>query len=276
MSAEMNSLFEQINNIPQVPEVVRDLIIQLNDPNLDMYAIAKNVTRDQIISMKVLRLVNSAHFSLPRKLSSIEEAVVTLGMKQLKSIIIASGMVQSMPEIKGFDIKNFWSDSFRTATYAKWIADEINANSDMAFTVGLISEMGIVLMYMGLPEAIAKIDKAVKNGQVRAQMEKEVLGYTNSEVCAELCRRWKFPEDLANTVSQCKDPLSFEEVTPEACIVNIAQYLSTSRRDDLSIEEMMTSFPLDVLAKLGLDQNQLTEKLPILLDASSGLESLAA
>ena len=276
MPIEMNQLFDQVYKIPQVPEVVRNLIIQLNDPDFDMDVIAKNVTKDQVISMKVLRLVNSAHFGLSRKLASIEEAVVMLGMKQLKTLVIASGIVSSVPEIKDFDIKTFWSDSFRTATYAKWIADEIGADGETVFTAGLISDMGKLLIHMGEPSVAREIEQLVQVGNERSQVEEHQLGFTNAEICAELCRRWKFPESLVQTVGQSNEPLKFEDVSAESCIVSIAKYLSECRRDNLSIEDMMETFPVEVLGKLSLDQEQLTEKLPTLLETNSGLESLAA
>ena len=62
MKLQINQLFDQIHNIPQVPEVVRMLISQLNDPNTKFDDIAKNVEKEQVISLKILRLVNSAHF----------------------------------------------------------------------------------------------------------------------------------------------------------------------------------------------------------------------
>lgn len=276
MSVEMNKLFDQIYKVPQVPEVVRTLITQLNDPKLNMDAIAKNVTKDQVISMKVLRLVNSAHFGLSRKISSIEDAVVMLGMHQLKTLIIASGIVSSVPEIDGFDVKSFWSDSFRNATYAKWIAKEVGANAEMVFTSGLINDLGKILIYLGLPKLAHEVDEHVRAGKPRAQVEQNRLGFTNAQVCAELCRRWKFPDELIQTVSQSQQPLLFDDVSPEACIVHISKYLSSCRRDNLSLEDMMETFPVEVLAKLSLKMDQFAEKLPQLLATNSGLEALAA
>lgn len=276
MPVEMNKLFDQIYKVPQVPEVVRTLIMQLNDPKMNMDAIAKNVTKDQVISMKVLRLVNSAHFGLSRKISSIEDAVVMLGMQQLKTLIIASGIVSSVPEIEGFDVKGFWSDSFRNATYAKWIAKRVGANAEMVFTAGLINDLGRILIYMGLPKIAHELDEHVRAGKPRAQVEQNRLGFTNAEVCAELCRRWKFPDELVQTVSQSQQPLLFDDVSPEACIVHISKYLSACRRDNLNLEDMMETFPVEVLAKLSLNMDQFAENLPQLLATNSGLEALAA
>lgn len=107
MKLEIEQLFDEINNIPRIPEVVKDLILQINNPDIDFDDIAKNVEKEQVISMKVLRLVNSAHFGLSKNIDSINEAVVMLGMAKLKTLIIASGVVSSVPDIPNFNIQQF-------------------------------------------------------------------------------------------------------------------------------------------------------------------------
>ena len=79
--------------------------------------------------MKVLRLVNSAHFGLSQKIGSIDDAVVMLGMSKLKTLVIASGIVNSVPDITNFDVNESWANSFRTVTYAKWLAEEIKLDN---------------------------------------------------------------------------------------------------------------------------------------------------
>ncbi len=74
----IDQLFDNIHHLPQVPDVVRELISQLNDPDIDMSAIATNVEQEPTISLKILRLVNSAHYGLSRKVSSINEALTFL------------------------------------------------------------------------------------------------------------------------------------------------------------------------------------------------------
>ena len=67
MQKTMNQFFDQIHNVPRVPEIVRTLITQFDDPRANFDDIAKNVEKEQIIALKVLRLVNSAHFGLSKK-----------------------------------------------------------------------------------------------------------------------------------------------------------------------------------------------------------------
>jgi HD-like signal output (HDOD) protein len=276
MAIAINQLFDQIYKVPQVPEVVRTLIVQMNDPNIDMDAIAKNVEKEQTIALKVLRIVNSAHFGLSRKMGSINDAVVMMGMAPLKTLVIASGMVGAIPDIPNFDVKKFWGKSFKTATYAKWFAAEANLDADMAFTAGLIGGLGKALIYLGAPEEASEIEQHVEAGNSRRESEEKYLGFTNQDVAAELCRRWHFPEELVTTIAQSGKPLEFEEISRLSCVIYLARYLSASQSKQISEDEILKEFPIKELKKLDLNLAILEEKLPEILALESGLEAISA
>ncbi|MEE9340008.1 MAG: HDOD domain-containing protein [Methylococcaceae bacterium] len=275
MKLKIEQLFKQIHKVPQVPEVVRTLITQLNDPNTNFNDIAKNVEKEQVISLKVLKLVNSAHFGLPKKIGSIDEAVIMLGLKKLKTLVIASGIVSSIPAIPNFNIKEFWSDSFRTATYSKWLVDKIKLdNSDIAYTAGLINGLGIVLLYLSDAKTASKIDQQVEAGKNRPDQERKHLGFTSQEVCAELCRRWHFSEELINIVSQSENPLGFKKLSLPACAVFISKYISESYKSKMNNEEILLNFPSKEWQQLGLEINDITKILPKMIALESGLDGL--
>ena len=275
MKLTIEQLFDQIHKVPQVPEIVRTLITQLNDPDSDFDAIAKNVEKEQVISIKVLRLVNSAFFGLSKKIGSIDEAVVMLGMSRLKTLVIASGIVSAVPEIPNFNIKDFWIDSFRTATYAKWLAEQSRLeNSDMVFTAGLINGLGNILIHLADAKAANEIDQHVKAGNSRSDYERKRLGFTSQEVCAELCRRWHFSEDLIDTVAKAGEPMTFEEISLPACVVFIAKTISEYNRQKMSEEDMLAVFPTQEWQKLGLDEQQIITKLTEMQSLESTLDGL--
>ncbi len=274
MSAKMKKLFQQVHKIPQVPEVVRLLISQFNDPNIDLKAIAGNVEKEQVIALKVLRLVNSAAFGLPKKIASIEDAVVLLGMAKLRSLVIASGIVSSVSDIENFDVKQFWLDSFSTANYAKYLAAEVKCDENIAFTAGLISDLGRVLIHMGLAKESAEIEKRVNEGHARPYIEKMRIGFTGQDVCAELCRIWKFSDELTIPVEQCGEPLIAEPVSKLACVVYLARHLSHCLKLQMTEEDILSGIPVEVVAELGLPASFFNENLTELLAMESGLDGL--
>lgn len=274
MPTSINQLFDQLHKIPQVPEVVRSIINQLNDPHADMLNIAKDVEKEQVIALKILRLVNSAHFGLSRKIGSINEAVAMLGLNQLKTLVIASGIVGATPEIKNFDIKRSWQNSFRTAAYSKWLAEQAGAAGDIAYTAGLLANLGNVLIHIVCPSEANEVDQHVKAGAVRPDIEKNRLGFTSQQVCAELCRRWRFADILIETLEQSAEPWPAEPPNRLSGAVYLAGWISGQQDRGMAQEEILSGLPAAATGLLGLDPGLLAEKMPSVLAQKSELDGL--
>jgi HD-like signal output (HDOD) protein len=276
MATTINELFDNIHDLPRIPDVVRELVSQLNNPDIDMSAIAKNVEQEPSISLKILRLVNSAHYGLSRKVASINEALAFLGMDELKTLVIASGIVSSVPKIEGVDLDAFWQTAFLKATYAKWLANEIELDGNIAFTAAVLSNIGTLLIHLGDSLAGQEIEQHLKSGvTLRYEYEQRRLGFTSTDVSAELSRRWKFSEDLIHAISDSAAPLALEAPSALACTVHIAEYLSRGK-SKLSDEEIIENLPIAVGEKIKLTKAVLKEKSNALLAMESRLASLAA
>jgi HD-like signal output (HDOD) protein len=277
MPGNIEKLFAQVCRIPSIPEVVSRLVQELNLPNADFKAIAREVSHDQVIAMKVLRLANSAYFGLPRKLTAIDEAAMTLGMDRLKTLIIASGMVSSVPQMQGFNLKLFWTNSFRRATYSKGIASFVSGvDANTAFTCGLIADFGRLMVRMGAPSSAEKIDALIAAGGRRQDIEQAELGFTTPEIAGELCKRWSFPEVMQRAVAQSGDPLGFPVFDPLAACIHLADALCTLKSVDALAHDVPTLLPAAVIERLGIDSNGLQQIAYRVYDSESGLEALAA
>jgi HD-like signal output (HDOD) protein len=276
MPTQMNQLFDSIHKLPQVPEVVQAIINQLNNPHAEIQDIAKNVAKEQVITLKILRLVNSAHFGLSRKVSSIEEATSMLGMNQLKILVVASGLVSSIPKINDFDIRKFWDNCFRTSAYAKWLGEQAKLSGDVAYTAGLLVNLGTLMIRMAYPSEANEIEQHAKAGNTpREDIEINRMGFTNQEVGAELCRRWKFADDLILAIQQSGQPLKFEQPSPYACILHLAQFISNLVDKGKTAEEILSNFPFAVAEKIGLSEAFINAKLAEILSIESKLAGLA-
>lgn len=277
MPNAIDRLFEHVYRIPSVPDVVCRLIRGLTVPDANLHDLAREVARDPAITMKVLRLVNSAYYGLPRRLTAIDEAVLTLGVDKLTTIIIASGMVATVPQMQGFDLRGYWMQSFRRASYAKGIAAlAAGVDPNTAFTCGLIADFGRLLLRMANPSAAERIDSAVAGGGHRQTWERAELGYSTAQVAAELCRRWRFPEELQRGVAQCAEPLTFADFDPLSAVVHLAGHLAELRAESAAPHEIVGFLPAHVAARLGLGEAQLQQIAYRVYDSESGLEGLAA
>lgn len=272
---EIKELLSQTSKLPNVPEVVRYLIQALNDPNADYSNIAKKVSEDQTLSLKILRLVNSAHFGLSRKVSSIDEATIMLGMSRLKTLVIASGFSNSASNVEGLDIKKFWSESFRVATLARWFASKSDSvDPDIAFTAGIIHNIGRLLLHLAQPNRAKAIQTLIDESNVsRSEAEIERLGFTSQEAGKALLDMWSFPAELGEAVKQHKKPLSHDDTLPLSAILHLACYINASIREARDEESVKESYPTAVATVAGIPPD-IIDQLGEALTMESGLDGL--
>ena len=272
---QISELFDQIKQLPMVPEVVRTLIMQLNDPDIDLNSVAADVAKDQVISLKVLKIVNSAHFGLTRKIASIDEAVVMLGMAKLKNIVVASGLTGSIHHVVGMDMKKFWQESLYTAGVAKELAiltDE--ADPDVAFTAGLLSSIGSLLIVMGVPSQSIIIKDKIESGVNQYDAEMDVLGFSSGNVGANLIERWSFPSILGDAIFAYQHPMSLAKDDSLAYLLHLAKYLASEKMKKSDFDSIMSAFPYDVAGYLKLDHEKMECHLDGIFVEVSGLDEL--
>lgn len=272
---EISDLLKQTDKLPNVPEVVRELMQALSNPDADYNLIADKVAKDQTLSLKILRLVNSAHFGLSRKVSTIDEAVVILGMEKLNTLVIASGMANSASEVEGLDMRSFWSDSFMVATIAQWLAQRSETvSSDVAFTAGVIYNIGRLLLHLAEPNRAKAIQTLVKESKAsRVAAETERLGFTSQEAGKALLDMWNLPEELGIAIRQYKRPYTYEVPSPLSAILNLANYLNGAINDQREIDEVIVCMPKKVMQLAGIKVEALDE-IEAVLNLDSGLDSL--
>lgn len=274
---QITDLLKQTDKLPNVPDVVLDLIESLGNPKVKHSDIAKKVAHDQTISMKVLRVVNSAYFGLSRKVFSIDDAIVLLGLDKLKTLVIASGFVNSVDNVKGIDLHVFWHDSFCVAELAQWLGKRTAlVDADEAFTAGIVHNIGRLLLHLTEPTLAEEIhQRVVKNKESRVRVEKEVLTFTTQDASKALMDMWHFPPELGIAVQKHKRPFGEAQPQPHplACILNLACYLNACISEERSLPLVQEGFPLAVAKGAGLKES-VVDELEQALNLDSGLKQI--
>lgn len=270
---EVKDLLSQTDKLPNVPDIVRELIIALKDPDADYNEIASKVSQDQTLSLKILRLVNSAHFGLSRKVSSIDEAVVLLGMDKLNTLVIASGLSNSAANVDGLDLKAFWNDSFMVASISAWLANRTEeVEEDIAFTAGIIYNIGRLLLHLAAPKDAMVIQSLVKDKKAsRIAAEMELLSFTTQDAGKALLDMWKFPAELGIAIQQYKRPLGYEEPTALSAILNLANYLNGARSNNRHVDDVKDFIPKKVMQLAGLPLS-IVDEIDDALTLETGLD----
>ena len=272
---DIAALFQQPNALPSAPKVVQELISSFNDENVSADSIARKLAADPVLSVKLLRLANSAYYHLAHSVSTVNDAVMMLGFVTVRTLVISSGLVGGFKSTSGLDLDKFWRYSLNTAVAAKWLALQADENPELAFTIGMTHAIGQLVIRTGMPEQALMLDKAAGFFDARRfDMEHSSFGYNYAEVGAELASRWKFPIPFSNAISAFPKPLEHQPFDPMAATIHLASWMARANENKLTPEEMRTSYPTDVAAKLGLDPYIMLDQMPPLAELSNGLEGL--
>ncbi|MFH0977263.1 MAG: HDOD domain-containing protein [Spirochaetota bacterium] len=216
MNAQIKGRLEQIvNNIgqlPSMPDVAGKVINMVNDPDVSFNRIAEEISKDQAITTNVLKLCNSAYFSRGKEILSVDRAVVTLGIKEVKDIVFVAATKSILDkEILGYDLSKgeLWKHALSVAVLSKRIAllkkkDDI---ADIAFTGGIIHDVGKTVLALYVQSTLKEIKDLVESKNITFQTaEREIMGFDHQEIGEKILAKWNFPQVLKDIVRYHHEP----------------------------------------------------------------------
>jgi len=155
------------------------------------------------LTAKILGLVNSPYFGFREEISLISNAIVAIGMDNLKNLVLCFSMKEALSQkpIEGFDIDSFWEDSIRRGVAAKHIVQMANRPFEEAFTTGMLLDIGLLVLFIMEPE---KVDRwpsfRMSTPKMRHEMEKELFDTTHDGIGALLATKWSLPESYIQAI----------------------------------------------------------------------------
>ena len=257
------ALLKRVDELPRLPKAISELLEAVNNENSSVKSISSKVAQDTLISARVLRLANSAHFGRSREVGSIDEAVIRLGMQTLRTLVIASAVVGAIPKVEGIDLADFWGQTFEVALYSQELAKRCNVPADEAFTCGILHRIGELLITTIEPSLAAQIRAAVEQGGDEQELETKLLGFDSPSVGALLAKNWKFTPSLVAGIEFQRNPIAAKPASKLAILMYLSQHIYMHWDDDRA-EEIFTAWLAALANKAGIikmDMSGLAEKL---------------
>jgi HD-like signal output (HDOD) protein/CheY-like chemotaxis protein len=196
-----------LESLPSLPAVYQELVACLKSPDASLTEVAHIISGDVGMTIGILKVVNSAYFSLPKPLATIERAVAFLGLKTIMALALEHGLFgggQAMPAIPGFSLDQLRRHSLATATVARVLARQETVTapfSDEAFIAGVLHAMGQLVLASSMPERYDKVAELARSeGLAWHEAEQELLQTTHAEAGAYLLGLWGFPNPLVEAV----------------------------------------------------------------------------
>jgi putative nucleotidyltransferase with HDIG domain len=228
------TLEKKLADLPPLPAVVTKIMATINDPGASSDELSKLIVLDQGLSSKILRIVNSAYYGFPKRISTITHAVVILGFNTVRNLVLgvsAFGMLPQKTANTGLHRAKFWEHSVATAVAASVLAKKRKPQSrsvvEEAFVCGLLHDIGKLFLDCYFPVQYAVcMAFAVREDIPLIEAEKRVLDMDHALVGRRIADHWNFPPSLGAALGSHHDPESDPECFETAAIIQAADWVS--------------------------------------------------
>ncbi len=262
MDNRVKQIVSNIRNLPTPPIVFHQIQKVINDPKCSASQISSILSEDPAMSVKVLKLTNSAFYGLSREIDSVRQAVVIVGIEAIRNLVISASVLEMF---KGREVdqefeEKFWRHSLATAFCCRILARQLRSRGivdpDGAFSGGLLHDVGKIVLSCFLPEEYRKFEEERrKDAQSPTfEVEERALGYNHAQVGTLLAGHWKLPGKLTQAITFHHHPQLSEIDEPIAHIVHIANYVAKKTFYPAEDEYLIGAIDSKVYSFMGLSE----------------------
>ncbi|AEH22684.1 metal dependent phosphohydrolase [Thermodesulfobacterium geofontis OPF15] len=213
---------KKLEGLPTLPPIVQRLNLMIEDEKTSIHQIANLIEKDQVITSKILRLANSAFYGFPKKVSTVQNALMLLGINVVKVLILTS----SIFEIIYKEDVGLWEHSIGVAACSRILAEKVGLKEPQEVaTAGLLHDLGRIIQKVSFKEEYEKILELTKNGKDPLQAEKEILGIDHAEMGSFIMKTWNLPDRLVEAVDAHHEFEKAKEFKKEAAVVHLSDIL---------------------------------------------------
>jgi len=220
-------IIARIDDLPTLPRTVLKITELVNDPKSSAKDLARVITDDQVLTARLLKLVNSSFYGFPQRISTVTNAIVLLGFDAIRSLLLTTSVFDLFADRskqKKRDQEKFWDHSLGCAVGAKVIGNYLRHDKiEELFVSGLLHDIGKIVEMLFLPNEFAEVVATTnKENSLMITAENKILGYNHAEIGKLLAAKWNLPVKLEQVIAHHHQPNLAGSFIMEASIVHLA------------------------------------------------------
>jgi putative nucleotidyltransferase with HDIG domain len=228
--SDLEKIIARIDDRPTLPRTVLKITELVNDPKSSAKDIARIITDDQVLTARLLKLVNSSFYGFPQRISTVNTAIVLLGFDAIRSLLLTTSVFDLFAgrnKKSKRDQEKFWDHSLGCAVGAKVIGNYLRHDKiEELFVAGLLHDIGKIVEMMYLPDQFARVMAAANQENIlMLTAEEKVLGYDHAEIGRLLAVKWNLPIKLEQVIAHHHQPAAAGSFIMEAAVVHLADIL---------------------------------------------------
>ncbi|MCW7470847.1 HDOD domain-containing protein [Leptospira kanakyensis] len=231
LKSKVDEVLQDVNKLPAISSVVSKVLEKLQKPDVNIADLAQEISKDPAITANVIKLSNSAYYRASKPIRTVQEALMTLGIKTVKEIVLltaAKGILSQDLNSYQLEAAQLWTSSLLVAELSSKIVQhkKLKIDKDLAFTSGLLCSVGKIVLAQFFSPVMMQIKTDLKDNQEPFPiLEKKYFGYTHMEVSENLLKRWNFPQELTDVVANYLTPEDSKSNPLLTSVVHIASIL---------------------------------------------------
>jgi len=219
----LRSKVESINALPTVPATLRRISLMLEKPRLGLDELGRLISDDPALTTKILKMVNSAAYGFPGRISSVSHATMLLGLNVIKGLLLGVSVFELMEKT----IVGLWGHSLACTAATRLISQKKGLKEPEEVSIcGLLHDIGKAVLMLQYPQAYEKaIQEAESEGMTIYEAEGRYFMSNHAEIGQWLIQKWHFPPGLIEAIHYHHQPHHARQLPMETAIVHVADIL---------------------------------------------------
>lgn len=249
---EIQRVIRDTKSLPTLPGLISKLGALTENDKVSAQEIARVVSMDQVLSAKVLRLVNSAFYGFSRRVSTVSNAIILLGVNVVKSLAISSSIFEIMEK----NVVGLWEHSMGTAVAANIISRELKLpEPEETSTAALLHDIGKVIVKIRLENDYNQLSSLIdEKGLMMIEAERELLETDHAEIGEWIAQTWLLPEKLIEPIACHHNVERSLAQRSKTAVVHMADILVKASAFGFSGDDIVPQIQPVAWNKLGLTE----------------------